>query len=156
MAGTDAGAGTILGWVNDTPISTSIYDWNDSMVLTLSKGNNENDLRNRVLVYGTEGVFAEAKYESTPYFKWKTAVFAAPDLIDTIDIARKTANYNLALLNKLTETISATVEGNSNLMPFKTVMVNSSNYGMSGEYYIYSVNHDFGKDGYTTKLELRK
>jgi hypothetical protein len=148
---------TIPGWVNDSNYTS--YTWNDNKVISMSRTIDNNDLRNRVLVYGPEGVFAEASNDTIDSFHWKSTVLAAPDLIDTTAIAQDTANFNLQLLNRLTDNISATVEGDSNLLPFRAINVNSTYLGIeSGKelYYIFSANHDFGRDGYVTKLELRR
>jgi hypothetical protein len=141
-------------WVNDSDIA---YTWDDNTkVLQATYSKDENNLRNKVVVYGYNGLYASAEDGGTPYFKWKTAVLADAGLIDTISVAQDTADYNLHLLNRITETISATVIGDSTLMPFRTIHVDSDFLGEHASYYIFSAEHSMDRSGYTTKLELKK
>lgn len=142
------------GWANDSPIAT--YTWSDATTLTLSHGTNEADLRNRVVVYGGTGIFAEAYDSGSPYYHYKTAVLADAGMVDSQSLAQDIADYNLHLLNRISETISASVVGDPHLMPFRTVTVNSTILGIDEQYYIFSADHSLSSSGYITNLELRK
>ena len=102
-------------------------------------------------------IHATAQDDDTPYFKWKTAVLWAQSLIDDTSMAQKTADYNLLLFNRLTDTISATVLGDPKLLPYKVITILAPNTIAINHtpYFIYSAEHRFSKDGYTTALELR-
>lgn len=134
--------------------SATIYDHNIiSMVHTLS----ERDLRNRVVVYGLNNVYAEAKATS-PYLPagfYKTTVIAT-DILDNKSYCQQAANYNLTLLNRLTESLSVEIEGNPNIVARDVITVNSTELGTSDDWYVFSANHDLNDGGYRTRLELRK
>lgn len=141
----DSTTGYVLG-VTDIPIS---YEYIVS----------EKELRNRVVVYGSESIFAEA-YEASPFLPdgfYKTAVIAVPNLISTQEIAQDTADYNLAALNKLTYTIQASIPGRNSIIPRTCIGVTLAKLNQSNDtWYVYSVNHNYSSSGYTTDLELRK
>lgn len=141
------------GWATDTPIA---YTWSDNKTMNIQHHYDEKNLRNRVVVYGTMNIFAEAKDESSPYFHYKTACLGAGELIDSQAFAQDTANYNLALFNRLTESIQATVEGDPTLLARSVVTVNSTKLGINQTYYIYNAEHSISSGGYTTSLELRR
>lgn len=131
---------------------------NDSNLLNVSYWRSDRDLRNRVVVYGSEGVYATAQ-ASSPYLPggfYKSIAVAAPTVITSQSMAQQSANYNLAKLNRLTIGGSAVVIGNANLQCRGNVSVSKSDIGMSGTFYIYGCEHDWSKDGYKTNLDLRK
>lgn len=118
----------------------------------------DHDIRNKVIVYGSAGIHATASATS-PYLPggfYRTVVVAAPGVIDTQSMAQQAADYNLDLLNRLTQKVTITMKGQTNIFPRKIADVTVSDIGVSGKWYVYSVQHDFGKQGYTTTLELRK
>lgn len=125
----------------------------------LTYGESEKRLRNRVVVYGNSDIFAEAKTAS-PYLPagfYKATVLAAPGIIDTLEVAQNTADYNLNLLNRLSYYVIGTVEGNPSLTARQIIKVNSSLLGITNtNYYVYSCSHNFSKAGFTTTLELRR
>lgn len=127
----------------------------------------ERDLRNRIVVYGRNSIFAEAKdsesydpvLESSRYILpagfYKTVV-ASADWIDTQSMAQKAANYNLDLLNRLTVEATVTIVGNPNIEARDVVTLNSSKLGINTDFYVYTVDQNFSSSGYTTTLTLRK
>lgn len=122
-------------------------------VIDLKETVSEKNLRNRVIVWGSNGVTATASSPSPhlpPNF-YKTVLFSHP-IISTAELAQKTANYNLALLNRLTYSLSVTLEGNPSLQSRKTVYV--SDPQINRRYYIYECRHSWGPSGYITQLEL--
>lgn len=135
----------------------SIATLDDSNIISINNAYSDRDLRNRVVVYGMNGVHAEAKAAS-PYLPsgfYKTVVVAAPTLIDSKTMAQRTANYNLAKLNRLTRSAQVTIIGNPKIECRKNVTVNKGDIGMTGQWYIYGMEHSWSNSGYTTSLELR-
>jgi hypothetical protein len=141
------------GYETDT---VSDYVWNDQNVLDSSRSIDDKSLRNKIVVYGNE-IHASAQDNSTPYMKWKTAVLSDSQLVDSQDMAQKIADYNLLLLNRLTDTVNATLIGDCSLNLFDVVNINSSKLGLTNEkYLITTCEHRISKDGYTTTLVLNK
>ena len=71
-------------------------------------------------------------------------------------MADDSASYNLAMLNRLTESLQVTVIGNPLLLSRYTVDVLDGGSSLEGEWYLYGVDHSWGSDGYITSLELRR
>lgn len=118
----------------------------------------DKDIRNKVIVYGSAGINAEAS-DTSPYLPagfYRTVVVAAPGVIDSQSMADQSADYNLELLNRLTQTVTITMVGQTNIFPRTIADVTISDLGISGTWYVYSVSHDWSKQGYTTTIELRK
>jgi hypothetical protein len=115
-------------------------------------------LRNRVVVYGKEGISATASSVS-PYLPsgfYKSAVIATP-MLDTQNLAQTAANYNLALYNRLTESLTIEIIGNWNVKPRLFANVTDSFTNTSGMWFIYQVEHNFGEgQGYTQNITLMK
>lgn len=152
-------------WFDDTRpydqgSATSSYTWSETGgtdVISLRYTKSTQELRNRVVVYGRQGIKATAS-QSSPYLYsstyYKTAVIAH-ELIQTQSQAQRTANYNLDLYNRLTESVSLEVEGDATIeaRKFGTV-IGSSFTTVSGLWFIYQCRHDFGLRGYTTNMTL--
>jgi hypothetical protein len=66
------------------------------------------------------------------------------------------AAYNLALLNRLTETVSLNLIGDPDIEARCCVTLNEAILGVTGLWYVYSVSHNWGQGGYTMGLEMRK
>lgn len=118
----------------------------------------DKDIRNRVVVYGSEGIYAEAS-ASSPYLPagfYRTAAVSAPGVIDTQSMASQAASYNLDLYNRLTYKVNVQIIGNPNLDARICVTMNKSSLGVTGLWYVYSIEHSWSKDGYTTSMDLRK
>lgn len=129
----------------------------DDDVLGVSYSTNERDLRNRVVVYGRGSVSAEAQ-ESSPHLPagfYKTVV-ASADWIDSQSMAQQAANKNLDLLNDLSEEVNLSIVGNSNYMTRDVKSFSYSDVGISGNWYIHTVDHSFDKSGFKTNLFLRR
>jgi hypothetical protein len=143
----------------------------DVSITTLNRGDltevnysvTDRDLRNRIVVYGSAGIFAEAKVRS-PYLPdnpdgspfYKTVCFAASGLLDSYEDALLTAEYNLAKLNRLTRSGQVTTIGNYILQARQCITVVNSEMGMAGKWYIYSLDHSWSRSGYTCSMDLRK
>jgi len=146
----------------------SIGSVNDNSILSADPGFNEKDLRNKIVVYGAEDVHAEASSSTSydPYTGgmrqilpggfYKAAVLASP-LIETTAFAQAIANYNLTMLNRLTYEMPLTIEGNPTYEARKCITVSSAKAEISSSlWYIYQLEHNFSKSGYTTGMVLRK
>lgn len=143
------------------------FSWNESAgtnVISATYSKSTEETRNRVIVYGRAGIFAEAKQSRSDLYSadyYKTAIVAHP-LIQTQSQAQLTADYNLALYNRLTETLSLNVEGNPAVMARKIASVTLSEFtsgvggGSTSDWFIYQCNHNFGSMGYTVDMMLTK
>lgn len=138
------------GDIEDEPVKTITGK------LQLIKSDSEKDLRNRIVVYGRDPISAEAS-EVSPYLPdgfFKTTVVAS-EWIDTEQVAQDAADYNLELLNRLTQEGNITIVGDPDLTARDVVTVVDTITTISGNYYIYSCEHIWGSTGYTTALGLR-
>lgn len=137
---------------------SSVATLSNSNLLSVSYFRSDRDLRNRVVVYGREGIYAEAK-SASPYLPggfYKSVVIAAPAVISTQGQASSAASYNLAKLNRLTIGGTASVIGDPSISCRSCVNVSKADIGMSGQFFVYACEHEWGNDGYKTNLDLRK
>lgn len=134
------------------------YTINTGNILFVSRALSDRNLRNRVVVYGADGVYAEAS-ASSPYVPsgfFRTAAVSAPTVFDSVTMAQKAADYNLALYNRLEESVSLNLIGSHNYMPRQVVNLSKSSLDIEGKWYVFSVDHSINSLGYTTNVELRK
>lgn len=147
--------------------SVSIGTIDDSTLLRVDEVVSEKDLRNRIVVYGAEGVYADEKSSTSynpvtdadeiilPSGYYKSVVYATP-IIDSNSVAQKTAEYNLELLNRLNYHLLAVAEGDPMLVARNIITVSNTILGISNRnYYIYSSEHSWNDRGYTVSMELR-
>lgn len=128
----------------------------DSSILSSSEITSDKDLRNRVVVYGN-GVSAESK-ASSPYLPsgfYKTIVLSTK-LIDKYNLAKRATNFNLNLYNRLNESVNLQIEGNSSIDARQIIKLQDTILGIDTDYYVYGVDHNWAKDGYTVNLVIRK
>jgi hypothetical protein len=140
------------------PGDVSVGSITDVDIISISHNTSDKDLRNRVVVYGSSGVFAEASEES-PYLPtgfYKSVVVAAPQVFDNVGMAQQAADYNLALLNRLTETASISLVGNPLYFARQVVTITSAGTDVTGDWYVYAVTHSANSSGYYTSIELRR
>jgi hypothetical protein len=135
----------------DTPVKSL------SGILKITHRVSDRDLRNRIVVYGAEGIYAIAEAES-PYLPtgFRKSVVVASPWIDDQSMAQAACDYNLDKLNRLTEEISVEIVGDPSLHARQVVDVTDTHTSTSGNWYIYSCEHRWGSGGYTTGMELRK
>jgi len=126
--------------------------------MTFAHGRDDADLRNRIVVYGSTGIAAEASAPSEflPDGFYKSVLVSAPGVIDTQEMAQMAADYNLALLNRLTESCSIVVLGDPALQARKVITLNVGDASIDGDWYLFSCTHYISKAGYTCELEIRK
>lgn len=137
----------------DTPAYTFTVD----DVIEASYEKSDVNIRNKIIVYGSAGISAIAS-EPSPYLPdgfYRTVVVAAPGVIDSQGMAEQAAEYNLELLNRLTQRVSLSVEGRTGVVPRTTATVTLPSIGVTGEWYVYAVEHNWSKAGYITNIELR-
>ena len=139
---------------------SSSFTWNTGSaddVIAISHTKSTEDLRNRVVVYGKEGIFASASIASAylPANFYKTAVLASP-IFDRTDLAQLVADYNLARFNRLTEGLTLQIEGDWQVKPRLFATVTDTYTGTSGDWFIFQVDHSFGAGGYTMNVVLVK
>jgi hypothetical protein len=148
------GASGQPGDVADSPVGSIDEDDFISARYRIS----EKDLRNRVVVYGGEGISATSQAAS-PYLPagfFKTAALSS-QIIATQSLAQDIANYNLQRWNRLTYDMSIDVLGDPTWIARRTINVTSADLGLSSEqFYIFSAEHRWSKEGYTVGMELRK
>lgn len=140
------------------PADASVTTINNAKLLEGSYEASDRDIRNKVIVYGSGDITAEAS-ASSPYLPpgyFRTVVVAAPGVIDTQSMAQQAADYNLDLLNRLTQRLNLSIIGQTNLFARQCVTVNLPDLGISSsKWYIHSIEHNWSKAGYITNLELR-
>lgn len=135
------------------------YTFDDTdLIISAAYEKSDRDIRNKIIVYGSEGIHAEASAVS-PYLPadyYRTVVVAAPGVIDSQSMAQQAADYNLELLNRLTQKVELTVIGRPEIVPRTIATVDISSIGVSGNWYVYSVEQNWSKAGFVTSMELRK
>ena len=117
------------------------------------------NLRNRVVVYGKSNTVKAVAQATSPYLPagyYKTAVIAH-DMIDTDAMAQNTANTNLEIMNRLTETISLTTLGVPSIRARQVVTITEPFTGLSTatKWLVYSVKHLI-RNGYIMQMDLVK
>ena len=137
---------------------SSVATLDDTNLVQASYWRSDRDLRNRIVVYGYGGIYAQAQ-ASSPYLPggfYKSVLVGGGNVISSQSMASQTASYNLAALNRLTVGGSASAIGDPAINCRSCVQVNKSDIGMSGQFYVFSLEHSWSKDGYLTNMELRK
>jgi hypothetical protein len=127
----------------------------DPMILTGNYITSVKDLRNKVVVWGASGVHATAS-ASSPYLPsgfYKTVVYSNA-MIGNNGTAQMAADYNLAKLNRLGQSITLSVVGNHIYAAYNNIALSSS-FFPSTSLYCYSCQHNWSSSGYTSALDLR-
>lgn len=129
----------------------------DPTILDAGYQESDKDLRNKVVVYGANGIVASAS-ASSPYLPsgfFKSVVLSTP-IIDSQSVANSAASFNLAMLNRLTKSLNIEVEGSNLLLARKVIEVVQTDLSVSGDWYIYSATHTFNSSGYKVGMEIRQ
>lgn len=134
--------------------------------LDLNHIKSEKNLRNRVVVYGSSGVQAEASNSESydqllgdyrqilPNGFYKAIVFST-ELITSNGVAQDACDYNLALYNRLTHEVNLTIPGVADRQARTVITLDDDYLGLDGDWYIYQLEHAWGKSGFTTNMSLR-
>ncbi len=139
------------------PGDVSIGTYDDTVITDITKTQSDDELRNRVVVYGGAGISAEAK-ASSPYLPagfYKTSVLSAW-FVDRQDMANKAASDNLTKWNRLRSSLNMTIEGDPSLSARDVITVQQVDLSINSDWYVYSATHTMGTSGYTIALELRE
>jgi len=115
------------------------------------------NLRNKVVVFGKEGIYAQASAES-PYLPegfYKVAIVSS-ELIDRQSMADDAADYNLILYNRLTEVAQCDLLGMYDVRARDTINIIEPFTGITGDWFVYSATHRLDQNGYTTQLHLMR
>lgn len=150
--------------VND---ASSIY-LTDADILTIGLTTNERDLRNKIVVYGSDKLSATASSATSynplddtmeqilPVDYFKSSVLSSP-IITEQSFAQKACDYNLSLLNRLAIEVSISIEGNPNLNCRDCINLNQTTLDSTVNrlWYIYQLEHNWSIQGYLTTMTLR-
>jgi len=151
-------------------IDISIYTIPLSEIFSISLTSNEKDLRNRIVIYGGNGLTGEKKratsYDpvlgsyvhvlpTTPSQYYK-AVCLSSLIITDQNFADDACQYNLELLNRVQYELNLTVEGKDFYHARRAVTIEYAPLGITGLWYIFGCEHSFTKAGYLCNLTLRK
>jgi len=134
----------------------SILTLTDPSISSVTYTISERDLRNRVVVWGVDEVAYTASAVS-PYLPsgfYKTILFSNR-IISNQEMAIKTADYNLALFNRLTSSLNVTVLGDTTLQARTVITFTSTELGLNQNAYVYGCQHRLAEDGYSCNLDLR-
>jgi hypothetical protein len=141
---------------NETLEWNSNYTFTDSNLLGIRYKYDERELRNRIVVYGSSGIYAEAS-QSSPYLPsgfYKTAVLSSHIITGN---AQDIADYNLDLMNRLTYEVECEIEGNPGLAARQLIHLDQSYIsGINTNWYAFAVDHKWSRSGYINSLILRK
>jgi hypothetical protein len=116
----------------------------------------DENLRNKVVVYGADNCRAEASLAS-PYLPanfFKTAIISH-ELINA-DMAQETADINLHRLNKLTEFVTCDMLGQPSMDIGQTVEIVDAKAEVSGNWFVSNVIQKMDSSGYTTRITGKK
>lgn len=107
--------------------------------------------RNVCKIYGRGDITARKRADN-PYLVVDQAVVIAHELISSSSVAQQIADYNLELLNRLTETYTITLEGDHNIAARLIADLTESFSGASGrDVFLYAVSH-FLNENYTVQV----
>ena len=148
--------GDTIRWSQTFPVPSGapLYTYTDFM--SIVKSVQTKNLRNKVVAFGKDGIYAEASAVS-PYLPegfYQTAIVSS-QLIDTQGMASSAVNYNLQLYNKLGQELKVEIEGDPRVKVRDTVHITYSPLSIDEDWFVYSVRQSFA-DTFTTSLTLRK
>jgi hypothetical protein len=131
---------------------------NSGTMKTVEYYRSDENLRNRVSVYGWNGCHGVAQAVS-PYVPagfFKTAIISYDAIVDAA-MAQETADINLARLNKLTESAIVEVIGDTSISCRQTATVVDSKSNLSGNWFIMQCEHRVDNtSGYTVRMSFTK
>jgi hypothetical protein len=139
-------------------VSHAFVTGNSGTLKTLEYYRTDENLRNRIVCYGYQGVYGEASAVSpyTPAGFYRTATISSELLISNA-MATETAQINLAQLNKLTESVIADVIGDTSVNYLQTVSITDPKIVLSGNWFISQCEHRVDPtSGYTCRLTCSK
>jgi hypothetical protein len=130
----------------DTPTLTFVGG-NSGNIFDASYEKSSDKTRNVIKVYGLSPLTARASVSLSFLVVDQTAVIAH-ELLDEAGLCQRVADINLALLSKLQETYSLTVEGDHNIQARKVASLTEPFLGVSNRsVYLYRVAHSLSQEG---------
>jgi len=134
----------------DTP------DWTwvtgaSGQILNISYEESNASIRDRIVVYGKDDIHAEAE-DPSPYTVVRQTSVIAHEMIDTADLASRTAALNLTLLNRLGRSINIDLEGDHNVRARHIAHVTESYTGLDLDVFVYRVSHKLDDTGFQTSV----
>jgi hypothetical protein len=140
----------------DSPIGT-INSLNTVSAKSMVDGNN---LRNKIVIYGSGSVHAVASDPDCPYLPagfFKTVVINCAQLFVAQEMAQMAADYNLEVLDRLTNTMSVVALGEYDYLARRVITANFPLISVdNSDWYIFSAEHNWSEAGYTCSLELKQ
>ena len=158
----DGTSGQVGDYADD--VLKTIYDKD---ILSFTYRETDRDLRNRVVLHGAPGTSATAS-SATSYVPrtdsmeqilpsgFYKSMALITELIDKQSMANDAVAYNLALYNRITTQASVSIVGDPELLARRVIKVKENFLGINSDWYIYTANHSWSRDGYTTNMELRR
>jgi hypothetical protein len=143
---------------DETPLGMASHVIEKVDTNTVYFSTTDTHLRNRVVVYGADGVHYTASAES-PYLPdgfYKSVVADLTTIVDDTSMAHKIADYNLNLLNRLTYSARLTTIGDPDIAAREIVRLRNSYLNIDSNWYVYSCEHQWGQGGYICSLDLRQ
>ena len=148
--------GSTTYWQRVLPVPSGAPSSTLTDFISISRVTGTDNLRNKIVVFGKDGIKAEASAVS-PYLPagfYQTAIVSSA-LIDSQSMAQQSADYNLILYNKLTEQLKVDIEGDPRINVRDTVRITYSPLSIDEDWFVYSLQHSFD-DTFTTSMVLRK
>ena len=151
-------------YIMDGDTSSHTFTTGDSGDLILVNHTVSDDkLRNKLVVYGADDIAAKAQASppsgvTMPAGFHKTAVISYPDIIDTAQMAQDIAEYNLTLLNRITETVTLDAVGDPSLVRGQIVTMDEPDHlNLTGDWFLFECTHRISaNDGYRVHCTLSK
>ena len=135
----------------------------DEDLILINYTKSDEKTRNQVTVYGYDGIHATAKASPPPDVNlpagyYKASVISYPNIIDTQQMAQQTAEYNLTLLNRATETLTLEAEGNPSVVRGQIVDISQSHIAdLGGNWFVYEASHRITQsEGYRVHCTLTR
>ena len=139
-------------------VSRCLTTGNNGNAKTVEYIRSDENLRNKIEVFGREGIHKTASAVS-PYVPagfYKTLIISY-EMIDTDDMAQETADINLLRVNKLTESCIVETLGDVSISARNTVSIVDSAAGISGNWFVYQTTHRIdAQGGYTVRMTAKR
>lgn len=130
--------------------SASLTTGNDGNLLSASYTRSDEDLRNKIVVIGTNGDYIGVASAVSPYLPagfYKTAVLST-DLLGSDADCISSAEANLDRFNKLTQRVAFEALGDPDVHAQSTLTITEAFTGISGDWFVSEITHTIDNDGY--------
>lgn len=136
----------------------SIGVGNGKTMMVFDYSESDDSLRNRVVVYGANGLHSTAS-ASSPYLpaNFYKSLVVGHELIDSQAQADLTGTVNLAFFNRLTSTCNLSAVGDPSLRARAIVDVTEPKFGLAADKFIINgATHRLSAQGYQVDLTLTR